>query len=1253
MKKKLYCSLLCVMVSAAGLGIVVGTAQGITNSIFNFNHTSLRRNTFVIDDETQYQSQGTYYTAVALSEQNSLLTMFSGFELENDKLVLPAGEIGVIANIDPMNVGFNRLKVDLTGNTNNFKYSVISAFSYFDISDKAIEIATGSYADLQTFAHVHVASSGAVVEDITTTQLPGMSDCRHTLTVIIADATLTLNEVIFGTECVAQVPTKTDIGTFSNYRASELAIIESNFGGYLPFVGSGLYYFYQDGTDLYFEGAFGDMSLAIPVISDFGENNYIPTVEVEPNPYGQIIMQTIANNVVYTADISYCANALFTYKIRLNNTEELYGVLDEWPVDLFAERLSTEFCDILEENQLPDQGEKFYEITELVYDEETLESRRGLGLVIYGYEPAGGLTSDQVAFLALVDYLRSLVNDPDLGFIITEDATPYEAQFIAGEEYSFSISDGIHSMTAIYSDPIVALLFLEPRLVTGFPLQLINEVLALPQGKSVPNYLGIGQFSYSNREGQTSLNVEIYYSNKASVNLYRNALLDSGLKIYSEGIGYVEFRSDVFDAYCVQIHYYDVDTLNKFSIYFRRNDDFRRVNSLSDALSAYTTEQLILDHVYPTISGDHLYRVVTDNYSYNEYRTTKGIYISDLDQAYVNDLVNGATYNAYYNAYVFESETEGTNVFAIRVETLPNGVRIEPMSLYLDPNHELLDSTAANALLQATFNDKYGDLATGTAEEQALYAQLVDAFIYAPDSNGAKVYSVVDGQLEFFVYGKDRLAYIAAYDQAAGNHSYEYSKLQNRYYYGNTTIEVIRNDSVEDDYDSSRTKFSFHDNNTTYHYAEFVSHDNAGLSDIELDFIVFPHQGDEEMFYRAPGSDQVIVSDEFDQRQYINDLLNAGFYYYQNGYPEYQLRKSVGTTLYKITSNTYMYEAGHYAIYSVDPRGFRGYKFEVIENYYEDFNSAITNYEYELNATLVAALPSYSGDASFHIEAGYMDSFDINYALSVDMDAFIAALRAKGYVNTDSHNTNFVYAGEDFSVTVYIDSSMDNHRISFYLHDYTWRVFPTAAQAADTCYYLLSDYIPRPDETGAIYASPDNYGCENFVFTLKSTVDLDAYLAKLEVSGFEVRKYKDGTGGSYEFDNGTININGSYYNEPMGYHFYFYCNNYSELTKRINVLDLNTYYSYRWNFNPNFVSEDYYIDATYLSHGYSSDYRDVNFIIYTDSQSLSDFEAYIVASGEYQTIQYMEHYYYKDVDGVRYSININGEYIYFAAQIRN
>ena len=128
--------------------------------------------------------------------------MLSGFELVNGHLVLRDGQLGLFANITPMNVGFNELSVELTGNSNSFKYSIISAFSYFDISDKASEIANGQYADLETYAHVHVQSTGSVQESITTVNLPGISDCRHSLTAIIPEgADLTLDEVVFGTDC--------------------------------------------------------------------------------------------------------------------------------------------------------------------------------------------------------------------------------------------------------------------------------------------------------------------------------------------------------------------------------------------------------------------------------------------------------------------------------------------------------------------------------------------------------------------------------------------------------------------------------------------------------------------------------------------------------------------------------------------------------------------------------------------------------------------------------------------------------------------------------------------------------------------------------------------------------------------------------------------------------------------------------------------------------------------------------------------
>ena len=1251
MKKKLYCSIVCIMLSAAGLGIVVGSAGGIKTSILNNSHyASLRRNTFVIDDQSEYTSHGTgedaYYTAVALSSQNSLMTMFAGFELSGDQLVLHSGDLGVIANVDPMNVGFNQLSVNLTGNSNNFKYSFLSAFSYFDISDKAAEIAMGGYEDLQTFAHVHVDSTGTVSESVTTAQLPDMSDCRYTLTVILADADLTLNEVVFGTECVAQAPVKTDIGEFSDYRDSEKAAIQSSFGGYLPFVGNGLYYFYEQNNEIFLEGAFGNIALVEPVIDGFTDNDYLPTVNVDPTPYGQIVFQTLLDGVVYTVDVEYCVNEIVTYKIRLSNTEEIHGLYDEWPLELFAQYLTTGFCDILEDNPLDDAEAQFLDVSSLAFP-EGIEGENALALLILGYEATSELDGEQVAFLALVSYLSSLVADQTLNFVVTKNETPYNNEFIPGEEYEFSISDGVHSFTAYFDGSLCLLLLSEPDLQSAFPLALINQTLELSQDKSVANYLGTGQFGY--RVYSDSINVDVYYTSAASVELYRNALLDSGLYLYGESNDYVDFRSDVFDGYAVSMNFEDVDTLHKFRISFRKNSEFAKYNSFNDALQAYSSDSKVLEHVYPTIQGDHVYRVVRDSYTYRDYRATEGIYVNELDQAYVNDLIANATYNAYYNAYIFEDEYDGNNYFAIRAEVLTGGVRIQPMSLYVDPAYELLDSDQANALLEAKFDELYGDLEHGTPSEQAEYQLYVDAIVYAPASNGNKVYSVSgDSCVEFSIYGQDRETYANAYTQAAITKGYAYSELQNRYYFGNTVVQVSRYDTADSTYNNTKSTIRFMPSGSGYHYVDFVSYANAGLTDIEANFASFPHEDDEEIFYRKSGSNQVVVSGEFDNKQFIKNLLANGFYYYDNSYPGYELRKSVGTALYKVRSDTTMYESGEYDLWSSDPRGLRGYRFEVINNYYLGLNDALDEYMQGTSSTFVQdlldAIPNYNSDASFHIEAGYYDSIDVNYADSLDKDAFIAALHAKGYVNSRGKD-NFIYVGTDYTVNVSFNNSSDQRLFFRYTH-YEWKTFPTVAQSADTFYYFASSYIPTPTETGNIVAYIYNYSTETFAFVLKKTCDINDYMSKFVALGYEVNIYRDGGGASFTLRNGPVSINGNYSVQEMGYEFYFYCENYSSLTKQFNLLDVNTFLAYRFGYTGTFLTEDYLINITNITVGKTADERDINtHITCVNSADVELLEEYVVNNTDFIKYNYYEHYYYKDYGNARYSISFDGDRI--------
>ena len=1258
MKKKLYCSILSIMISAAAFGVAISNFGNIRDSIFSVNHNSLRRNSFVINEDTDFTLPGNddfgnhAYLAVALSSENSIQTVLVGFNLVENKLVLPAGGLGIITNFDPMNVGFNEVSITWTGSENNFTYSTISAFSYFRFAENDFyqnigNMALGAYEDLETYAHVHVTTTGTFTESVTKAKVPGIVDTRHVVSVITADTDLTLEEVVFGTDCAAQVPVVDEIGTYAGYTQAELGMLTAfDYLAPLPFIGNGLYYFHQEQDGLYIDGAFIDSDLIEPVIDGFDDNDYIVTLNEEPEPpsdlYGRILEQTYIDNVVYSADITYCANQLITYKIKLTVGGEIVGLMDEWPSGLFRQYLSTEFADILDDNPLDDQEAQFFDITQLAFGGGE-EGQNLMALMILGYEATQEYTQDQVAFMALVSYLRSMVADQTLDFVSVNEYLPYNWDFEDDEEYSMQISDGVHNILAIYNgeDNIVALLFFEPILESAFPTQAINTALDLPQGSSIIPYTGIGKFGYRTDGHETSFNVDVHYANAAAVNAYRTALEQAGFYIYSQSTGYVVYRSDVFEAYEVSISYSDIETQKTFGLYYHRNNEVYRYNSFTDALQRLTSDSTILSHQFPVLSGDYRFNVVEYTVIHSTKTTIRGIYIGGLGQAYVNDLINGATYNAYYNAYVF-SEHSGDNYAAVRYEILPGGVRVEPLLVTINQDSTLLDSTEANALLAANFASAYGALENSAVpEEAAKYDLYHDAFIYAPESNDEKVYKV--GNLDFVIYGKDCDTYANAYTQAAQTAGYTYSYLQNVYYYGNTDVKVVRYNSVEYDNSGSRVSFNFEPIGNNYTYAEFTSYANADLGDIESNFVSFPHEGNEEIFYHATGSNQVVVKNGFDNDAFIGSLLDDGFYYFDNSNVERELRKSVGTTLYRVDINKSGYLQDVYNFGSLDSRGFYCYKFEVINDYYLSFADAVSSYtQGNFNAKLLSALPTYdNNDESFRVESGYLDSFSMNLASSFDKAAFIYALRQKGYTGSSDY---FTYAGEDFKVTVNFDSN-NQHSMHFYFYDYTWRTFPTAQEAVGTLYYFASEYIPTPDETGNIIAIPGNYSSDTFCVTLKSTVNIQNYVNKFIALGYDVSFDEDKGDYSLNLSSGPVHIHGSICLDEMGYSLYLSCDNFESLSHSFNITDYEAYLDYRFGLSGiSFLSGSYQsFTVTRLETNHTSNLEDIYLSVYTDSQTIDDLEDYISQETGYTARAYDGRSYEKVVGQYRYVFRFYSE----------
>ena len=1260
MKKKLYSPILCVTLGAVAFGLALSSFGNIKESILRYSHSSIRRNQFVINHNSEVSLLGDddfgnhVYSAVALSGGNSLQTLFVGFNTVNDKLVLSAGDVGIITNYDPMNVGFNLLSVTWTGSNNEFTYSTVSAFSYFrfaedDFYENIDAMANGAYADLETYAHTHVTATGTFTETVNTSKLPGILDTRHVVSVITADADLTLEEVVFGTECVAQVPVVSEIGTYSDYRQSEKDLIEDVYGFPVPFVGNGLYYMYQQGNDIYIEGAFVDDDLVEPVLDGFDDLDYIVTLSTDPTAplgFGRIVEQSTNGTDFFTADIQYCANAIVTYKIKLTTDAELIGYYEDWPDKLFEDNLSTEFASFVKSNPLEDEEAGFFDITDLALGGYQDDSQNFLAIAIFGY------SSYQEAFNALIDYLTGIANDTNNDYVISKSEIPSgnPRVYEDGEEYELQITDGVHTFYASYSEDIVVLLFNEPVLVNAFPTTLVNETLGLPQGRSVIPFGETGRFNYREREGATSIDIYVYESNLESVFGYRNALLAAGLTSYGQNSGYFELRSDVFDGYSVNIDYRDISTTHKITLSFRRNNDLRTANSFSDALAIFTSDSTILDHVFPTISGDHVYRVVTNSYNSSEYKLVKGIYISDLGQSYINDLLLDAEYNAYYNAYLFEDETDGSNTLAIRYEVLTSGVRIEPLMIAVDQTIQLLDSVDANVILQNNFDSSYDYLAQSQdPDDQAKYAKYVQAFTLAPNSNGEKVYMVDSTSPSFTIYGANAETYADAYTASAESKGFTYSRLQNRYYFGSDDqIRVFRDDSIDSNNDNTSIRFSFVPTNSdTYVFADFTSYADANLADIENNFVSFPHNGNEKIFYHASGSNKVVVETAFDNRQFVLDLIADGFYYYSTGTDDFELRKSDGTTMYKVVASRSGYLENTYSTYYSDARRFYVYTFDVVQNYYTTFASEISDYDDVISARYLNALPTYTNnDNSFHIEDCSPSSVTFSLSEDVNQTAVVNAFLNAGFTGNDASSLH--YNGEDFRINCHF-YFVGSWVLYIYFEDYTWQSFPTTAQSMNTLYYFASSYIPTPDETGNIFATPTNYTSSSFYFVLKNTVDIESYISKLSALNYTInRSDSSRLYVHFNLSNETIQLDGYIDETDMGYAVSFNCYNYESLTKSVDLYDLNTYFARLGYAGLNVMDVTYSVNVSQTSYGEYWEEKVEYIQFYMDNADIEALKTYIAASSLGYTIEQNDFNTYSKVVGdYKVSIYFGYEYIDF------
>ena len=1066
MKKK-FLGLLCGLATLTVATSLIVAAIGKTNDRIFTNKESRPLNTFVIDEDTPVTSEDGDYYAVALSAGGvSINTKFVGFQKEDGKLVVKKNTRAVFLTVDPINVGFSGIGINFaSGSHEEYQVSLAAYFSYFmlDIND----ITNGKYKDLACAVNLFQPTGNLNVE-LTDSDLSEMGNCRYVLGVIYPSEDLTLKEISYSTYCLAVVPEVDEIGYYNDWKASEKQYFINQINEVIPFVGSGSYRFYGGIQGAFLSEAKQNAYKSALISAGF-DHYYSMTFGLSE----MIYYQKKVADVVKTVGIQLLNDDLRMYTLDVTDTYAWIDTYNSWPSEYIAENLSSSFATFVNQNKYHIEGTgATYTCNAMVYSNE-----RTVSFIVNGYsETPLEMCKNAAAVLSLI-----VSENADYRFEQTTPAVLPESGTI--NELYYSITNDLTTINVSYSiDSVFSVTYSEKLLSDTFPIDQINEQLHLESGDSVVPYTGTGQFYYYYG------NLTVYGASVSDLNTYLAVLEAQGFTAELNDTYQYIVRGAIFEQYMIYISFEDLSSKGRFSMYYTGSDYGKEFDTFAEALEQFSESELVSNHEYPAISGEHKFKIV--KYGSSSYRD--GIYISGLGQGYLDELLEDGVYNPYFDAYVFSLEHEEEKYFALQAELVSGGVRVQPMTVYVDSSKTLYNSAEANELLRQGFAERYEYLESSDPD---LYAAYLALRVALPDSNGDKVYRVDKSDLSFSIYGSDRDTYAASFTSALSSSGYLYSNFANKYskYIANDEYGLVN--AYENSENEYGVKFNSYEYRTEMNYqlVDFVSYATADLGSIEDDFADFPHSGDELMFVK-PDDHTVIVSDAFDNDTFIANLEANGF----ESQTSDVYQKIVGNDLYTVSISDTYYD---YPYEYYGGRGYTVYQFGVLLNYYKTYNAIIADAESYAPANFINALPAYnSADIAFADGGLFSNSITLEVKNGYSLNDFKDALVSKGYILNDGR---YIYALGDYSIYCQINEEIGNPRIQFTYKEFNWTSYPTPAANLDNFYFTLHDLIPMPDESGNNYSFISGYD-KNFSYYLKKSIDIEDYVDKFLALGYTI-----------------------------------------------------------------------------------------------------------------------------------------------------
>ena len=1078
-------------------------------------------NTFVIDDETTFTqdtTDNTIYYGVALSDGNNTInTKFSGFTKDGEgKLYLPKNTQAYFTNVDPINRGFSKLVVNLT-NEDYMSSNYIHTMTYFSYNQLDLdEIFDGGYSDLVTTGSNNY--SYQVSTTITSTDFSGILNTRYTLYLIYSPFDLYLSNISYETPCIEQVP-YVEPADYTDYKPAEKAILDVGLGETMPFVGNGSYYMinneYMGMAGI--GGANMSSSFQVTLTNDFD----MTYSEAMGDEYGIMFQKKAANDEVHSIMITMYINCPFMpYQIYVTKDYPYMDANSEWPSDKIEQYLSNDFANLINSYAPTLEGVSYQTIG------QANEEGRFVSIIITNKESTATAICN-----AFYNKLRQIVaENPTYSF----SGSPYDGE---SSYYQISIHDemDLQQYGFNYNDGSFNVYAQESVLLDEFPLAAINTYLGVTDMDVTYPDLNAKYRFYNGY-------VSVYYTSKASLNSYFADLISDGyMEFYDYGGSYKHFIKSAFDSYYIYVYFDELVTKGKLTIYFDNNyveNIFQSADTFEEALEGLCDKisgsQIILNHEFPEISGEHEYRYVTADY-YTPFE--KGIYISGLGQAYANQITNGKAFNYYVNGYVYPDNDGAGRYLVLNSYTVNGGLFLSAKMAYPTT---LLNSAEANNQLAENFEDRFGYLKT---DDPDTYNALKSSVVNVPYSDYEKVYEVHD--LTVVCY-KQSLS--DAYHTALLNNSYTYSAFQDKYHLASADVTINRV-FQQNVYGAKHTRFEW-DIDDTYSFVDFDTYENTSLSELEPMFANFPHEANQKSFIRMTPADAtygVIVNEEFDNDTFAINLINNGFT--TDEYNEIFEKNSNGNR-YLVTKSSSCYD---------DPYRFESdsgyflYKFTVENNYFITSEAFFAR----LNASAIRSevkslVPTFTDESKnvhTNITTSETDSFaflEINP--SFDVEAYKDALVAKGFVYK-YHDTEtmpstpfdvYSYQTTTYCVVCYVveeflsDSAIPGTFIYFSYVSLTYSSSLLPSNVNPLSFRgLFGNYVVEMNDSETKYINVTDNG-RYLLFSFDDSVDITSYYDLLEEKGYE----REGGGASnviYALRSGDVEISVEIRRSPIGY----------------------------------------------------------------------------------------------------------------------